>query len=94
MEIKVQSRQTLFDIALQQTGIADNALLIAIENGISVTDKLNSGDILTISGTEKGSDVLEVYQEKRIFPATAPNSKQEVLGGIEYMGIEIDFIVS
>ena len=42
-------------------------------------------------------DVLEVYREKKIIPATAATSQQEALnpfGGIEYMGIEIDFIVS
>lgn len=94
MEITVKARQTLLDIALQETGSAENALLIAIENNIPVTCKFNSGDTLKISALEKGSDVLEIYGEKKIIPATAPSIQQESLGGIEYMGIEIDFIVS
>lgn len=94
MEITVKARQTLLDIALQETGSAEQALQIAIDNNIPVTCKFKSGETLKVSAIEKGRDVLEVYHEKRIIPATAPSIQQETLGGIEYMGIEIDFIVS
>ena len=96
MEVKVG--QSLLDIALQETGNADNALLIAFANNISATNKLTAGDILSIpDNIEKNMDVLEVYQEKYVSPATIPTSQQEALnpsGGIGYMSIEIDFIVS
>ena len=96
MEVKVG--QSLLDIALQTTGDADNALQIALFNGLCLTESLISGTTLEIpSDLNTNVDVLEVYREKKIIPATAATSQQEALnpfGGIEYMGIEIDFIVS
>lgn len=96
MEIKVG--QSIVDIALQATGNADQALPIALSNGLCLTEQLTPGAILEIpQGTHVDMDVLEVYREKNILPATATTSQQEALnpfGGIEYMGIEIDFIVS
>lgn len=98
MEVIAKVRQSLLDIALQETGNADNALQIAIANNIAATHKLIAGDVLNIpNGIEKNMDVLEVYREKRVSPATAPTTQQEAInpsGGIGYMGIEIDFIVS
>ena len=98
MEATVKVRQSLLDIALQETGNADKALQIAIANNMSATNKLAAGDILNIpESVEKNMDVLEVYMEKCVSPATAPTTQQEALnpsGGIGYMSIEIDFIVS
>ena len=65
---------------------------------MSATNKLAAGDILNIpESVEKNMDVLEVYREKCVSPATAPTTQKEALnpsGGIGYMSIEIDFIVS
>ena len=98
MEVIAKVRQSLLDIALQETGNADKALQIAIANNMSATNKLAAGDVLNIPDSiEKNMDVLEVYREKCVSPATAPTTQQEALnpsGGIGYMSIEIDFIVS
>ena len=70
MEITVQNNQSLLDIALMVSGSADAAYDIAIENGISITDKLTSGQKLTFSGTPVNKKVVDFYTINDIKPAT------------------------
>ena len=96
--MEVKAGQSIFDIALQATGNADYALPIALSNGLCLTEQLTPGIILEIpSDIYPEREVLQVYREKNILPATATTAQQEAInpfGGIGYMGIEIDFIVS
>jgi len=96
--MEVKNGQSLLDIAMQETGAAEDALQLALMNGICLTDELLTGTDLEIPETEnEDRDNVEFYRERGILPATATTKEQEALnpyGGIEYMGIEIDFIVS
>lgn len=89
----IQERQSLLDVAVQSSGKADEAILIAIENGLNLTDELIPGDsfegIRTIDKT-----VVKSLASRNLKPATALSENDVVNGGINYMGIEIDFIVS
>ena len=70
MEITVQNNQSLFDIALITSGSADAAYDIAMENNISITDKLTSGQKLTFSGIPVNKTVVDFYTINNIKPAT------------------------
>lgn len=70
MEITAQNNQSLFDIALMVSGSADAAYDIALENGISVTDKLTSGQVLKFSGVPENKRAVDFYTINNIKPAT------------------------
>jgi len=92
----VSNSQSLLDIALQYTGSAETALDIALANGISLSDDLEPGATLTLPDSQGNRAMTQYYTVNNIMPATAIESSPEAqpLGGINYMGIEIDFIVS
>lgn len=72
MEIIVLNNQSLLDIAIQHTGSVANAFVIAVANGMAVSDRLRAGSILVIPGVVKNDiDILNYYTSKKIMPATA-----------------------
>ncbi len=85
--------QSLLDIAIQCCGSAEAAYDIAVLNGLSIADDLVAGRELSIPAAVKSS-VVSYYTQKGIRPATALTDTDTAFGGIDYMGIEIDFIVS
>lgn len=85
--------QSLIDVAIQCCGSAEAAYDIALLNNISITEDLTAGLELTIPAAVNSS-VVSYYTQKGIKPATALTDTDTVFGGIDYMGIEIDFIVS
>ncbi len=95
MKITVKDRQTMLDIALQQTGSLENAFDLSAKNGISLTDELKDGQILNAVNIDN-EKVVRRYQVKSIIPATAIDNETKSVypGGIGYMAIEINFIVS
>lgn len=71
MKIKVLSGQSLTDIAIQVYGNAQGVFMLAQENGLSVTDELEPGQILSYSSDrviDKG--IVHYYAVKGVFPAT------------------------
>ena len=95
--MEVMQGQNLLDVAVQTTGNADNALLIALHNGICLTDDLTEGQTIQTDTGTRDANTLNYYEQRNLHPATAVTEAQEAetpYGGIEFMGIEIDFIVS
>lgn len=92
----VQQGQSILDVAIQQCGSVESILDMAALNGISVTDDLNAGTPLVMPDAKDGK-VVSYYSVNRVTPATAvtlDEINQHPVGGINFMGIEIDFIVS
>jgi hypothetical protein len=99
MEIKITSQQSVFDAAVQSAGTAETAFEIALQNGVSLTDDLIVGKSLGFAPTDDkqvNKRVQNNYKLNNIKPATGltAEDQQATLGGIGYMGISIDFIVS
>ncbi|MCQ2250605.1 MAG: hypothetical protein MJZ66_05795 [Bacteroidales bacterium] len=93
MDNKAQPRQSLIDLALVHCGRAEAAVDIALLNGMPIDEdpyewEQRHGAIRLpdISDT-KTVEHYRLHQQ----PAT---SLETEIGGINYMGIEIDFIVS
>ena len=99
MKATVKERQTLLDIALQTGGHIETVLALAEANGMSITDRLEDGRVLTVPEPVEGGDTrtVELYKAHRVEPATEVSPEDIAAcpyGGIGFMGIEIDFIVS
>lgn len=90
-DIKVLSGQSLFDVAIQESGGVEAAFDLALLNGISITGALAAGSMLLGVGVVNKL-VADYYRAKRLKPATGRNV--EFAGGIGEMAIEINFIVA
>ncbi|MBQ7210510.1 MAG: hypothetical protein IJS05_06420 [Paludibacteraceae bacterium] len=93
----VTSHQSLFDVAVEHCGTMEDAMLLAFLNGRSLTDDLTNGEQLT---TDEPSDAatVQTFAVNRYKPASAITHAQilDILQqeeGIEFWGIEFDFIV-
>ncbi len=94
MKIRVLHKQNLLDISIQHTGTIENCFKIAVANGLSVSDEIVPGQELIIPNDIKiDTQILNYYQSKEIQPATAELPKFKKLEGIDYWGIDYDFIV-
>lgn len=98
MEVLILNNQTLFDLALQATGNALNAIQIAYNNNLSITTNLTVGDTIKIGNDiELNKDVFQFYLKNTLTPATGLTSEQlDVLNGCEGIGcwyIDSNFIV-
>lgn len=96
MNVTAAYKQTLLDLALQTGGTAESAMELALINSRSLSDELEAGDEITLLDTPQNRRMVKYYDINGILPATGlkPEFSGIVNGGINYMGIEIDFIVS
>lgn len=95
-KVKVLRGQTLYDIAVQWLGDAQAATAIANTNGLSITAELEAGTELVLpAGSAYYEPAAAHFLESAQKPASAESGDSAyLLGGIGYMGIEINFIVS
>jgi len=94
--MKILAGQSLLDAAVQHCGTAEAAFDLAFENDKSITDERFVGEELLETGIIN-RDNFDYYARRNLQPATGLTDLQfsGVLdGGIDFMGIEIDFIVS
>lgn len=91
--MKVLAGQNIFDVAVQHAGSVEAAFDLAITNDISLSDALTVGEELLGAGKVR-ADIVDYYARRVFNPATDETLIGEIEGGIEFMGIEIDFIVS
>lgn len=94
--MKVERGQSFLDIVLQGTGSIENALEMAIANGVSPTDDIVINQEIKATAVTKRS-IQSIWGEKNK-PASALTEHQETIiparGGIGYMKIGETFKVS
>ena len=96
MKITPLDRQSVIDIAIQTSGSVEAAFTLSATNNISISGVIAPGSELEMV-TVADKLVLSRYEARGIRPATdiSPRDLELVpYGGINYMGVEIDFIVS
>lgn len=97
MNTTVKNGQSLFDIALQMCGSAESAFELALMNGLALSDELVNGQVLEVPAVAE-KQIVQQYAVDNVFPATAITPEQyneTIVGeGIEFWGIEYDFIIS
>lgn len=91
--------QSLLDIAIQELGDISALFDLAEWAGFSITDELSAGQDLQLPVPPADKQVASYYAAHRITPATAitidsTSGGDLILEGIEFWGIEYDFIVS
>lgn len=91
--IQANEGQSLFDIAVQTAGRAEDAFSLAVTNDLAITADLVSGQQITPVG-ESDEEVVDYFQRRGWQPATKDDPDNVPPGGIGYMGIGIDFVVS
>lgn len=100
MKKKVLDCQSLWDIALRESGDITGAWEMAEASGIGLTDKLSAGQEIEAPFDLKNKQSAAYYALHDIHPATAITMDIEsgegalLLEGIEFWGIEYDFIIS
>lgn len=96
MKVTPLDRQSVIDVAIQTSGSVEAAFALAAQNDISVSAAIAPGSGLeTVAVIDKV--VLNRIQARDIRPATdiSPEDLELVpYGGIDFMGIEVDFVVS
>ncbi len=96
MKVKPLDRQSLIDIALQTSGGTEAALALAIKHDVAISEPLaRDAELDTVDPVDR--EVLSRYEARNVRPATeiSPADLEAIpYGGIGFMGIEIDFIVS
>lgn len=89
--------QSFLDLAIQHTGSVENAFILALQNGKSLTDDLVAGEQLSLENPKNNKDILSYYQSKKLQPATGVShtgGSSLQLQGIGYWVISNDFKVS
>ena len=80
MTTTVLHNQTLVDVAIQQTGKAENLLKIAMANNLVPTEPIAPGTIIEIPVTvDIDEDIVRFYQANNVMPATALGDDLEAL---------------
>lgn len=90
------NRQSLLDIALQTSGNIEAAFDLAADNDISISEPLET-DAALRSVPVVDQKVVNRYEAVDVRPATELSPEDIEMapyGGIGYMGIEVDFVVS
>lgn len=93
METKVTAGQSLFDIAVQESGDVETVFDIAACNDLSVTGEPEAGRSLAVDGA-RNKQIADYYRVRNIRPATFSDRETVTLTGIGYMSIEENNIVS
>ena len=84
----------MFDIAIQAYGDAAQAVAVAIENDLSFDVPLVEGlELSTTTGELAEGDLVRNFTRAKFAPNNAADVDADRLEGINYWGIEIDFIV-
>lgn len=92
--MKVKTRQTYYDIAIEQYGSAEYAFDIAQANNKLPCD-IAEGDITLPDSISANKTITNHYKTNKISPATDIDNKLlNPIGGIGNMGIGINFIIS
>lgn len=99
MTVTVINNQSLFDLSVQLTGTALNALELAQANNKVPSVNLIAGEELIVPNTlVTEDDILRYYQANTLLPASAlTQQNQDTITGCEGIGcwaIGIDFKVS
>ena len=94
-KIIVKSGQWLGDVALRECGDFESVVDLAILNDISITDNVSGKILENIAVADR--KIVKHYLDNNLQPATAVGMSPDaplLPTGINFMGIEVDFVVS
>lgn len=92
MKYRVKDRQSILDVQLICCGDVEGVMNMCVLNDRSISDVMTDGELLDV-GDMMNSKVVSMYDNRGFCPATGLDGEC-VQGGIGYMAIGVDFIVS
>lgn len=93
--IKIVENQSVLDAVTQHFGTLEEVFVFCLENGLSITDDLQSNDVLTLpAAINTQTEASNYFAEKNIKLATGFPLVEASAYGIGAMIIEDTFIVS
>ena len=87
MKVKVLPGQNIWDITLQYTGIVDNVYLIAIANGIGITDEI-TGCELVIPQCDIDNKIVAAYRQAAVMPVSNP--PDDMVDNVDMFNVTFD----
>ncbi len=93
----VNDRQTLLDVALQVCGSAEGVIDLALLNNLQLSVNLDMDKELNTLVAVYDKQICDYYAVNSIMPCTTIGISPDaplLPTGINFMGIEIDFVVS
>ena len=87
----IKQRQTVLDFTTQHSGTMEALFVVAVSNGIGITDDIAPGTELTASVVEQKT---VSFYAKSLYDITTIAGDQLLPGGIGYMQIGTSFKVS
>lgn len=90
--IKTKSGQTLADIAVEYYGDLSEIDKLASDNNLSMSAEIEAGTDLIVD-LQENNDVVDYYADNDVHPASKEDTTLSQ-GGIGYMAIGFDFLVS
>lgn len=92
--VTVQAGQTLLDLSIQYLGSEEKVFELAKLNNLSITTQLVTGQKINLP-TVGNPRVVKVLKDGNRHPAAnLENGTFEILEGVDFWGIEYDFIIS
>jgi hypothetical protein len=70
MTVKILNGQGFIDIAIQETGDADNAFDIALENSLSILSVLTPGTTINMPVLTKKESIVQLFSNPNNKPAS------------------------
>ncbi|WPQ62212.1 hypothetical protein SIO70_28030 [Chitinophaga sancti] len=95
--VNVKPHQCLLDISMQEKGSIAALFDFAIANARSITDDYLAGETLFIPDTDIiDTRIWQELQDEAIVPSNGYTTEDAaiVMGGIGYMGIQLNFRIS
>ena len=91
--IAVSPGQNILDIAVQEYGSIEGILQLRKDNGFSFTEDITPGQTIEINGKPENKNV---HQFLKLYPKIASGNdySENILEGINYWAIGVDFVVS
>lgn len=95
MKKTVKENQSILDLVTQNVGTIEAAFEFCATNSLSISEDIFSGQVVDIpDSVEKNIEVADYFTGRKIELATGFPIIEAPLGGIGYMQIGTNFIVS
>ena len=88
-KVIIAQGQSLMDFTNKHCGSLDRLIEVALVNGLAITDHPKAGTELLVPDVQ--TDVTKYFITNGIVPAAAHESSEP--DGINYMAVEVDFII-
>lgn len=89
-KVTVRQHQTIWDIAIQETGSVDAAFAIVRRNGMDINTPLSVGQVLHVDAPVADAAVVEHYRQQGIRPVNGLRPEEQAKLPADYDSDDFD----